>query len=178
MTRQTVAALATRLSTGDSSDGTIATRMIINILDSYLDLDTYEAYKASILAGTAGAFINREQVLWSKTAFDMNVTTDQAFTKAGTFTSFLITRILFTNASTSLTTAVGGIYDTASKGGVPLVAAAQAYSTLTGATLGLDLTLAAKGRGLTSAAALYLALSTPQGGAATADGYVIGIPLS
>jgi hypothetical protein len=177
MTRRTVAALQADLHTGLIS-GSQNHGFVTDLTDSYLDLDTYEAYKAAVLAGTGGIRIGMEQTLWSKTSLDMNVTTDQAFTKAGTFTNFLITAIRFVNASANLTTAAGGIYNTASKGGTALVANTQVYSALTAATIGVDLTLASIAKGLRSDAALYLSLTTGQGSAATADAYIIGVPLS
>ena len=119
-----------------------------------------------------------ERTLWVLAGANMNSTADQAFVAQGVFSTFLITAIRAVNASTSLTTAVGGIYNTASKGGTALVANSQVYSALTGATLGVDLTLVAFAKGVQSGAALYLALTTPQGGAATADLYVIGVPLT
>lgn len=127
---------------------------------------------------TSLPIINRSQLLWSLVGANMNSTADQAFTKATTFTNFLITEIRVVNVSTSLTLAAGGIYDTASKGGTALVAAGQVYSGLTGATLGLSLTLAAYALGLRAGASLFLALTAAQGGAATADLYVFGVPLS
>lgn len=122
--------------------------------------------------------VNRSQVLWTLTSADMNSTADQAFTKALAFSTFLITSLRATNASTSLTLAAGGVYNTAAKGGTPLVAATQVYSALTGSTLGLDLTLAAFAAGVQSGASLFLSLTTGQGGAATMDIRVLGIPLT
>lgn len=119
------------------------------------------------------------QELFNLFGADMNVTTDQPFAIAGGSLPpfYTIDFIRVSDASTSLTTAAGGIYDTASKGGTPLVAAAQAYSALTGATLGLDLTIAAYGKGTRSAIPI-LALTTPQGGAATANIRIYGRILS
>lgn len=108
---------------------------------------------------------------------NMNSTSDQTFTYLGSQLAgrrFLIERIVCLNASTSLTTAAGGIYDTASKGGNALVAAGQAYSTLTGSTLALDLTLAAVGKAIVSGVAPILSLTTGQGSAATADFLIFG----
>ncbi len=111
---------------------------------------------------------------------NMNSTADQAFTwrisgggpNTGLF-RYVVESIRVVNASTSLTTAAGGIYDTASKGGVAIVAAAQAYTALTGATLGTNLTIAAAGLAILSNPPI-LSLTTPQGGAATADFYIFG----
>lgn len=118
------------------------------------------------------------QVLFSKVGANMNVVTDQALDKAWDFNDYLIERIRVVNASISLTTAAGGFYTAAAKGGIAVVAAGQAYAALTGPTLGLDLTVAAAGLDILTADALYLALTTAQGAAATADIYVFGVPLS
>lgn len=107
---------------------------------------------------------------------NMNSTADQVFATNYDLTlgHFALAKILVTNASLSLTTAVGGIYGVAAKGGTPWVAAAQAYSTLTLATSLLSLTIAAFGSGNVFAVAPILSLTTPQGAAATADFYMIG----
>jgi len=110
---------------------------------------------------------------------NMNITTDQPMTwVAGTTPNatnfrYVVERILVNNASLSLTTAAGGIYDTASKAGVIIVAAAQAYATLTAATVGMDLTIAGTGRVMLAAVPIF-SLTTGQGAAATADIYMFG----
>lgn len=117
-----------------------------------------------------------DQCLFKLIAANMNVTTDQIFAVIGniTPTSYLISNIRVLNASISLDTAAGGIYNAITKpaGGI-LVAAAQAYSTLTGPTLGLDLTKAALANGAQSAIPVF-SLTTAQGAAATADIYIFG----
>lgn len=111
-------------------------------------------------------------------AANMNVTTDQQITMFSNPYKFVLRRIVVTNASTSLTTAAGGIYTAVSKGGTAVVAASQAYSTLTTSALFLDLTLNTAGSAnitvKSSVPNLYLSLTTAQGGAATADVYVYG----
>lgn len=119
-----------------------------------------------------------EQTLFSLTTANMNITTDQAFTKLVSFNNFLVTRIRTVNSSGNLTTAAGGIYTATAKGGNAIVAAGQTYAALTGSTLGLDLTLAAVGSGVQTVATLYLSLTTGQGSAMTADFYIIGFPLT
>jgi hypothetical protein len=119
----------------------------------------------------------QEIILFQLTAANMNITTDQAFTKLLGFTNFLITRIRAVNSSGSLTTAAGGIYTGAAKAGNAIVAAGQAYATLTGATIGMDLTIAAVGNGLQTVTPI-LSLTTGQGSAMTADFYVLGVPLT
>lgn len=98
---------------------------------------------------------------------NMNSVADQAIAMAAA--SYIVRRVTVCNASTSLTTAAGGLYTGAGKTGTILVAAAQVYTTLTGATLYLDLTLTAAAAVLLAVSPLYFALTTGQGGAATAD---------
>jgi len=105
---------------------------------------------------------------------NMNATTDQALTMLLPASMvFVPRRIVVTNASTSLTTAAGGVYDAASKGGNAIVASSQAYSALTTAGAAIYLTIAAFRREA-AATKLYLSLTTAQGAAATADVYVYG----
>ena len=117
-----------------------------------------------------------EQIIGTKLSANMNVTTDQAIpiTRIGS-QKYLITKIVVTNASISLTTAAGGIYQTTSKGGTAIVANSQAYSALSATTTALNLTLAIN-RTYTLDN-IYLSLTTAQGAAATADVYVFGVIL-
>jgi hypothetical protein len=116
-----------------------------------------------------------DQLLFRLIGANMNVTTDQALVPYlwTPGQNYLIKRIRVVNASLSLTLAAGGIYTAASKAGNAIVAAAQAYSALTGATIGLDATIAAVGNGLQTVTPI-LSLTTAQGAAATADFYVFG----
>jgi hypothetical protein len=106
---------------------------------------------------------------------DMNSTADQAIYVVSS--NYVLYGILATNASTSLTTAAGGVYTAVSKGGTAVVAAGQTYTALTGSTKALWLTIAAAGQDRLTAAPLYLSLTTGQGSAATADLYVFGYAL-
>lgn len=131
------------------------------------------------LDATAGAAqwfpMTSEQAIGTIIGANMNVTTDQPFVfpfAAGR--KFSIDAIVASNPSVSLTTAVGGIYSAASKGGTAVVAAAQAYSALTAVGTKLNLTIAAAGAALVCNSPLYLSLTTPQGAAATADFYFFG----
>jgi hypothetical protein len=124
------------------------------------------------------AGIGTEQLLFKLLTANMNSTADQALTRQFQFTNFLITSIRVNNASISLTTAAGGFYTAASKGGVTAVAAAQTYAALTGATLGMEAAIAAAGMATLTTGALFLSLTTAQGSAATADIYVRGVPLT
>ena len=104
---------------------------------------------------------------------NMNSTGDQQIVIFSAPAKYIIRRIVATNASISLTTAVGGIYTAFSKGGTAVVANSQAYSTLSASTKFLDLTLASN-TDYRTATSLYLSLTTPQGAAATADIFVYG----
>ncbi len=106
---------------------------------------------------------------------NMNSTGDQAIQIACPTTNYMIAAIVVTTASISLTTAAGGIYTAAAKGGSTLVGAGQAYSTLTaaatnaaGSALSLTLdTLATTGK--LDLSTIYFSLTTGQGAAATAN---------
>lgn len=113
------------------------------------------------------------QVLGRLIGANMNSTGDQALTL--NTSRYVLDRIVATNASTSLTTAAGGLYTATSKGGTAIVGASQAYSALTGSAQTLDLTLATTD--VQTEPDLWFSLTTPQGAPATADVYVIGIPL-
>lgn len=115
---------------------------------------------------------------------DFNVTTDQAIPIQISDSDdvvllhegdFIVADIVVRNASISLTTAVGGIYTAASKGGSVIVANSQVYSALTASSKYVSLTRAtAATTDVFNLANLYLSLTTPQGAAATADVYVYG----
>ena len=118
------------------------------------------------------------RVLFRLVGANMNSTSDQAFIKVGTFTNYLLTvGPMVTNTSASLTTAAGGIYSGASKSGVAIVAASQVYASAAGVNQGFNAARTFAGMGVMTATP-FLSLTTPQGSAATADFYVIGVPLS
>jgi hypothetical protein len=108
---------------------------------------------------------------------NMNSTADQQINIFSAPAKYIIRRIVVTNASVSLSTAAGGVYPAVSKGGTAIVAAGQAYSSLTAAGKFIDLTIASgytSGGDVLTASNIYLSLTTPQGAAATADVYVFG----
>lgn len=112
---------------------------------------------------------------------NFNSTADQAITIAipAGATKYIITNIMVTNASANLTTAVGGFYTAASKGGTTLVANTQVYTSCSTATGVQRVTLATGAADNTyTATTQYLSLTTGQGSTATADVYVFGIPLA
>jgi hypothetical protein len=107
---------------------------------------------------------------------NMNVATDQPFKWfVGPTQSYQLVKIIAKNASRSFAagSAAGGIYTAASKGGVAVVAAAQAYTALTdtNATANLPLTLVA-GVGTLGeymGAPLIFSLTTADGTAGSID---------
>jgi hypothetical protein len=104
---------------------------------------------------------------------NMNTTADQAI--VCTPKKYIIRRVIFTNASISLTTAQGGIYTGLVKSGIAIVPAAQVYTSLTAASKFIDTTLGAStGTDTFTNQGVYLSLTTPQGAAATADIYIYG----
>jgi hypothetical protein len=108
---------------------------------------------------------------------DMNATTDQLFTLINSTLPYRITRISFADTGgVSLTTAQGGIYPAASKGGTAIVANTQAFTTATGATIVFDLTIVSGQQNILRAAGLVpiLSLTTAQGAAAAGDFYLYG----
>jgi|SRR6187399_604761 len=90
-------------------------------------------------------------------------------------TSYSPLLIIKVNASTSLTTAVGGVYTAAAAGGTAVLTPA-ALSGNTGATV--VVATAPTTTAVQTAQTLYWRISTAQGGAATVDVYVFGYDFS
>jgi hypothetical protein len=119
-----------------------------------------------------------QRVLGTLRSANFNITTDQIIPILPAITAWYPTAIIVTNASASLTTAAGGIYTAASKGGGAIVLAATTYAALTGPTIIQTPTIQAAGLIRNTISSLYFSLTTPQGIAATADIYVVGIDLT
>jgi hypothetical protein len=140
------------------------------------------------VVGDLGAPTAAQKVIASLRGANFNIATDQPILIPQQFTAFQLTGVLITNASVSMTTAAGGFYPQASKGGSALVAAATTYALLTSPDLLLSATLtsfALTGRlsannlgQLNGLLAIWLSLTTPQGAAATADVYLLGVDLT
>lgn len=132
--------------------------------------------------------MSQRNVLSSARSVSFNTTNDQPISIPQRVTAFQLVGILITNASISLTTAVGGFYPQAAKAGVPIVAASQTYSLLTNSSLLLYPTLTSFGQNTRFSTSnlgtiaglmnIWLSLTTPQGAAATADVYLLGLDLS
>lgn len=131
-----------------------------------------------------GVLPSAQRVLASFPNADFNDTGDQPIILPPAINAFQLTGIIITNTTLSLSAAVGGFYPEADKEGTPLVADTQVYSTLTTAEKLMQATLASFGSGTRFSRsnlpdwAIYFALTTPQGAAANADIYLIGIDLT
>jgi hypothetical protein len=139
-----------------------------------------------------GPFALSQKVLAHALQADFNSTFDQPLLITPSVKALQLTGIIVTNSSINLTTAVGGFYPQALRGGSPLVAAAQVYSALTDADQLLNPTLTAFAQdtrlslsnlghlpGDTSGSlVIYFNLTTPQGAIANADIYLLGIDLT
>lgn len=135
-----------------------------------------------------GALPTSTRVLAQATGVNFNTTNDQPIAIPQRITAFVLTGILITNASTSLTTAVGGFYPQPAKAGVAIVPAIQTYTMLTNTSLILWATLSSFGQNTRFSNAnlgsiagyldIWFSLTTPQGGVASADIYLVGLDLS
>lgn len=110
---------------------------------------------------------------------NMNTTSDQIINISGDFTKYIVRKIVVCNASANMTLVAGGIYTGISKTGTTVVSALQSYTSLSGSTKWIDLTLASGVTGdIISTNVLYLSLTTAQGSVAFADFYLFGDMLS
>lgn len=140
-----------------------------------------------------GPSIAGQKVLTTFFSANFNATYDQALLLPPYITAFQLASIIVTNPSSALAYAQGGFYTQAGKQGSTIVAASQAYSTLTSPNLLLTATLTtfAQTARFSSAnlgyllnannqnsLAFYLSLTTAEGIPVTADVYAIGIDLS
>ena len=93
----------------------------------------------------------------------------------GNSTNYSVSNVVFTNASTSLTTALAGVFTAPAAGGTAIVANA-ALSALTGPTVVSQRTVASTA--IQAGQNLYVNVGTAQGAAATMDVYVYGYDFS
>lgn len=89
--------------------------------------------------------------------------------------SYSVSNVIFTNASTSLTTAAAGVFTAPNAGGTGIVANA-ALSALTGATVVSQRTVASTAS--QAGQNLYVNVGTAQSAAATMDVFVYGYDLT
>lgn len=132
--------------------------------------------------------VSQRNVLASARSVNFNTTNDQPIAIPQRVTAFQLVGILVTNASASLTTAVGGFYPAAGKSGLPIVAASQNYAGLTTSQTLQQLMLTAFGQNTRLSSVnlgtiagymnIWFSLTTPQGAPATADIYLLAVDLS
>lgn len=127
---------------------------------------------SALVAGNTPFGINR--TIFQLIGANMNTTADQPFLAQFPFSTWILQQIIVTQASGSLSGALGGIYLSAGKT-TPIVASTQAYVAITGATDVLILTPNAAAGKLLSSQTLFLSLTTALGSAATANIYVMAI---
>ena len=114
------------------------------------------------------------RLLASYQGVNVNATGDTVLPIQNT-TNYSVSNVIFTNASTSLTTAEAGVFTAPSAGGTAIVADA-ALSALTASTVVSQRTVAYTPT--QSRQNLYVIFSVAQGAAATMDVYVYGYDLS
>lgn len=114
------------------------------------------------------------RLLASYQSVNVNATGDTVLPVNNT-TNYSVSNVIFTNASTSLTTAYAGVFTAPNGGGTAIVANA-ALSALTGSTVVSQRTVASTAT--QSGQNLYVNVGTAQGAAATMDVYVYGYDLT
>ncbi len=106
---------------------------------------------------------------------DLNTTVDQALNKMLDFGAYVIDRIVVAKPSKVITTAKGGFYTQTSKSGVPVINSTQSYAGLSGTTAVINPAVSLDGTGIITDPTLYVSLTTPEGSAATAEVFVMGV---
>ena len=109
------------------------------------------------------------------TGVNVNATGDQAVLPIINSSNYSVSNVVFTNASTSLTTAAAGLFTAPSAGGTGVVANA-ALSALSASTVVSQRTVASTAT--QTSQNLYLNVGTAQGATATMDVYVYGYDFS
>lgn len=132
--------------------------------------------------------VSQRNVLASARGVNFNTTNDQPIAIPQRVTAFQLTGIIVTNASVSLTTAVGGFYPAAGQAGLPIVAASQNYAGLTTSQILTTPMLTAFGQNTRFSSVnlgtiagflnIWFSLTTAQGAPASADIYLLGVDLS
>lgn len=121
---------------------------------------------------------NTTQLLFKLTGANMQLTTDQAFTKIYGGTNYAINQIVARQRTGAASIAcAGGIYDAATKGGNALVAAAQVWVALASGVM-VSATLGPAALTAIGSATPILSLTTGSTAACTADVYIFGLDIS
>ena len=117
-------------------------------------------------------------LLFTNAGANMQSTSDQAFVKNGTFTTYVITKVMARHKTGAASVVcAGGVYTAAAKGGSALVAAAQSWVNLTATNKIVDASLAAVIATDAQTATPILSLTTGSTGACTADLFIFGFAL-
>lgn len=122
---------------------------------------------ANQVAPAATLFVLRDANLAS--------TDDQMFEKVGDWTQAAVLHVIATDATATPTSAVGGIYTGASKGGSGITLASQNWASMSSPGRVLHCQLSAAPMKVTGTA--YLSLTTAASQASTCDIYIMGVIL-
>lgn len=132
--------------------------------------------------------VSQRNVLASARGVNFNTTNDQPIAIPQRVTAFQLVSVLITNASISLTTAVGGFYPAAGKSGLAIVDPSQNYAGLTTSQTLQQAMLTAFGQNTRLSSVnlgtiagymnIWFSLTTAQGAPASADIYLLGVDLS
>lgn len=148
----------------------------INTALGYTPMANTSSAVTTALGYTPIAGANVMQALFVLRNADLTLTSDQAFTKLFTGTKYAVTSAYAIQKTGAFgVAALGGVYTAASKGGTPIIAAAQSYAALTG-TLTSALPVIAV-LSVQNATPLILSMSTGNTGALTADFFIFGVIL-
>jgi hypothetical protein len=155
----------------EAKSGTFYTAGVSGYIPNVANNDIMDMLDNACLPANTGP-----SLLGQFVGLNMNITTDQSLQLTVPANAYYFLRSLVArNASISLTTAAGGIYDTASKGGTVLLLAATVYSELTGPTVvSAKPVVAAQVLLVRNTNPLFFSLTTGQGSAATMDLLVYG----
>ena len=140
------------------------------------------------VVGDGGAAPAAQRVLASLLGANFNTTADQPIAIPQRVTAFQLTGIIVTNPNVTPNVSQGGFYPASAKGGSPIVAASQSFSSLTSPNSLLTATLTSFANTTRFSSAVlgtigglmqvWFSLTTVQGAAAAADIYIIGTDLS
>ena len=118
------------------------------------------------------------QVLFKLAGANMQLTSDQPFTKLYSGTNYWVTQIIARQRTGGASVAcAGGIYDAATKGGNAIVAASQIWVTLASGVI-VSAALAALANTTLLSATPILSLTTGSTAACTADFFICGVDIS
>lgn len=124
-----------------------------------------------------GVTNNPQQLLFVLRDADMQLTTDQPFTKMASVTNYMVTRVVAVRKTGAASVVCsGGLYTAAAKGGVALVAATQSWLALAAGKI-VDAVLAAVVGTDFQTATPILSLTTGSTAACTADLFIYGVSL-